>query len=413
MRRSSLAAILLVAFVDLASFGLIIPLQADYARRLGVSGFSFGLLVGVYAAAQFVFAPLLGRLSDRVGRRPVLLISIAGSVISHSLLGVADLAGSYALLFVARMLDGVTGANIGTAQAYIADVTTPEHRARGMGLFGAAFGVGFIVGPSLGGGLFLLGDAVGRSGTSWPAFGAAVLSAIAFLMVLFYLPESHPAAARGPVEPRGFSVARLSQAWHQPRLRELLAFLFTVVFAFVLLETTFVYLVKDRLSFGTGRVSLLFAGIGLVNVIVQGGVVGRLAKRIGEPMIISRAPILLCVGFLGMSSLPRIESDRMALICLLVSGAIVATGSALQNPSLQSLISRQAHAGVQGGTLGLSQGLSSLARAVCPPIAGLLYDHRPELPYWVGAALYVVAFTFAAWIRPAQERAIAPHEWER
>jgi DHA1 family tetracycline resistance protein-like MFS transporter len=152
---------------------------------------------------------------------------------------------------------------------------------------------------------------------------------------------------------------------------------------------------------------MLFAGIGLVNVIVQGGLVGRLAKRIGEPMIISRAPILLCVGFLGLSILPRIESDRMALACLLLSGAVVATGSGLQNPSLQSLISRQASAGVQGGTLGLAQGLSSLARTMCPPIAGLLYDSRPALPYWVGAALYLGAFVIAVWMRPAQERSLA------
>lgn len=412
VRRSSLAAILLVGFVDLASFGLIIPLQADYAKRLNVSGFYFGLLIGVYAAAQFVFAPLLGRLSDRIGRRPVLLISIAGSIASHSLLGVADIVRSYPLLFLARMVDGVTGANVATAQAYIADVTTQENRARGMGLFGAAFGLGFIVGPSLGGALFWIGHSVTGGGTSWPAFGAAVLSTIAFALVLVYLPESRPASERTHVEPHGFSVRRLARVWHRPRLRELLTLLFTMVFAFVLLETTYVYLVKDRLGFGTAKVSLLFAGIGVVNVIVQGGLVGRLAKRFGEPAVINVAPVLLAAGFFGLSMLPRLDGHAAALTCLLVSSAIVAAGSGLLNPSTQSLISRQAGAGDQGGTLGVGQGLASLARAACPPIAGVLYDTRPELPYWVGVALYLAIIAFASAIRPAQQRAIAQYNEE-
>ena len=145
MRRSSLNVILFVAFVDLVGYGLIIPLQAVYAERLGATGFAFGLLVGIYALMQLIFNPLLGRWSDRVGRKPVLVLSIAGSTVSHALLGVADLYASLPLLFIARTLDGITGANVATAQAYIADVTTPEKRARGMGLFGAAFGVGFVL----------------------------------------------------------------------------------------------------------------------------------------------------------------------------------------------------------------------------------------------------------------------------
>ena len=153
MQRSPLRVILFIAFVDLAGFGLIIPLQAAYAERLGASGLMFGMLVGIYALMQLVFNPLLGRWSDKVGRRRVLLLSMAGSVGSHVLLGVADLSSSLWLLFLARALDGVTGANVATAQAYIADITTTENRARGMGLFGAAFGLGFVVGPAMGAGL--------------------------------------------------------------------------------------------------------------------------------------------------------------------------------------------------------------------------------------------------------------------
>ena len=194
MKRSPLYTILVVAFVDLIGFGLIIPLQAVYAERLGASGLTLGMLIGVYALMQLAFNPILGRWSDRVGRRRVLLISVAGSALSHTLLGVADLAVSLPMLFAARILDGITGANLATAQAYIADVTTAENRAKGLGLFGAAFGLGFVLGPALGAGLAFVGKAVSgeQYGTAWPAFGAAAIALGAFVLVWRLLPESRP-----------------------------------------------------------------------------------------------------------------------------------------------------------------------------------------------------------------------------
>ena len=257
--RSPLKIILLVAFVDLIAFGLIIPLQAVYAERLGASGLTFGLLVGVYAAMQFLFNPILGRWSDRVGRRRVLLISIAGSVVSHILLGVADLAHSLPLLFLARTLDGITGANVATAQAYIADVTTPENRARGMGLFGAAFGMGFVVGPAIGAGLAAVGRNVSGPalGTSWPAFGAAAISLVTLLLVWRYLPEPQRDRTEHTEVARFFSFGKLRSAWVNPRLRELFAMVFMVTFAFVLLEVTFIFLCTHQFGV-TGVAHRLF-----------------------------------------------------------------------------------------------------------------------------------------------------------
>lgn len=413
MRRSSLTVILLVAFVDLAGFGLIIPLQAAYSKRLGASGFTFGLLLGVYAAAQFVFSPLLGRLSDRIGRRPVLLASVLGSMVAHMLLGAADLARSLLLLFVARALDGLTGANLAAAQAYIADVTTPENRARGMGLLGAALGVGFVVGPCFGGLLLVVGRSVTGGGTSWPAFGAAAISAAAFLLVLFVLPESldreHPSRRAA----QGFSVRRLAQALRSRRLAELFALVFATVFAFVLLEATFVYLLNDRFAYETLGVSLFFAYFGLIMVAVQGGLVGRLARRYGEPRLVCVAPLLLYVGFFGIASILAISQRGVALACLVVSCLAVGIGHGLLGPSLTSLVSRQASGGVQGGTLGLGQGLGSLARAIAPPMAGLMYDVRHELPYWVGAAIYLLCVLAAARIRQSHEAALRHHDAQR
>ena len=220
---------------------------------------------------QLVFNPILGRWSDRVGRRRVLLISMAGSVGSHILLGVADISVSLPLLFAARMLDGITGANVATAQAYIADVTTAENRARGMGLFGAAFGLGFVVGPALGAGLAFLGRHISGEtyGTAWPAFGAAVISLVAWLLVWLYL---RPSLARHGhamgTSRKSLNVTVLRGALSQPRLRELLTIMFGAVFAFVLLETTFVYVCTSTFGVTETGTGLIFAYIGALMVIM-------------------------------------------------------------------------------------------------------------------------------------------------
>jgi len=409
MRRSPLAIILFVAFVDLVGFGLIIPLQAVYAERLGASGFTFGLLVAIYAVMQIVFTPLLGRWSDRVGRRRVLLLSIGGSVASHALLGVADLAASLPLLFLARTLDGITGANVATAQAYIADVTSAKDRARGMGLFGAAFGLGFVIGPAFGAGLAALGTHVSgpSAGTAWPAFGAASIAMIALLLVWRYLPEPRHRRADEEVRGLGSSLHKLRKAMSMPRLRELFILTFSATFAFVLLEVTFAYLCKHQFDLNEAGVGLLFAYTGVLMVVVQGGLVGRLVPRFGESRLLSVAPFLTALGFLMLSTVPLVQAGEVAWVFLVIGCLPMALGHGLTGPNLNALISRQVDAGKQGITIGLTQGVGSLARAVAPPVGGLLYDIGPSWPYWVGAALLVLIGAFAVRIRTAQERALS------
>jgi DHA1 family tetracycline resistance protein-like MFS transporter len=408
MHRSPLRIILLIAFVDLTGFGLIIPLQAAYAERFGASGLTFGLLVGIYALMQLVFNPLLGRWSDRVGRRRVLLLSMAGSVASHALLGVADLADSLPLLFVARALDGITGANIATAQAYIADVTVSEDRARGMGLFGAAFGLGFVVGPALGAGLAALGYQVSGAtyGTSWPAFGAAGIAAVAFLLVWWFLPESKPTAQATTSQFARLTPAKLKAVTVDPRLRELFGLNFGAIFAFVLLEATLVYLCVRRFGFTETGTGLVFAYFGVLMVAVQGGLVGRLARVFGEVRLVAAAPFLTASGFLLISIVPVVESLRTAWLLLMIGCLPTALGHGLTGPNLNALISRRASDDRQGTTLGLSQGIGSLARAVAPPIGGLLFDVGLSWPYWSGAILLIGIGAFALRIRSAQQRAL-------
>jgi MFS family permease len=393
--------ILAVTFVDLVSFGLIIPLLPAYAERMGAKGLTLGLLVGSYSLVQLVFNPLLGRWSDHVGRRRVLMISIAGSIFSHLLLGFADMSASLVLLFIARILDGITGANIATAQAYIADVTTPENRARGMGLFGAAFGLGFVLGPGIGAGLCELGlfFGSGEYATSWAAFGAAVISTVAFLLVWRKLPESRPAPSEAVKSRRTFQWTDLSRTFRDARLVSLFALMFSALFAFVLLEVSFAYLCIKNLSADMRHVALVFAYIGVLIVIVQGGLVGRLSRRFGEARLISIGPFITALGFFIIALVPGFASIGAAWVVLLLACIPIAGGNGITSPNVTSLISRQAEEHRQGATLGLAQGFGSLARAIAPPIGGLLFDLNPSWPYIAGGVIFCAVGVFALTIR--------------
>lgn len=402
--RSSLLLILGVAVIDLIPFGLIIPLQGEYARRFGISNFAFGCLLACYALSQFVCSPVLGRLSDRVGRRPVLIACMVGSSASHVLLGLADIQRVWWWLFVARIVDGITGGNIATVQAYIADITSPADRARGMGLFGAAFGLGFVLGPAVGAGLYYAGSMVSSVGTAWPAFGAAALSATAAVLVWAVLPEPPVVRRREPAGEGWFVVSRLVRgrvAW-RGEVGVLVVLFFVITFAFVQLEATFVYLCKDRFGWKPGGIGLVFAYLGVLMMVVQGGLVGPMVRRFGEAGLVSVGPFLVAGGFVAVSLLPSVRDDAVALGLLLSSSVVFSVGWGLCMPSLSGLISRCASAEAQGGTLGVNQGLASLARTVAPPIAGLLYDVRPEWPYWFAAVILAVAG--GVWVVQARQR---------
>jgi MFS transporter, DHA1 family, tetracycline resistance protein len=373
-----MAILFFIVFIDLLGFGVVIPQLPFYGLHFGLHGFGVTTMLACYSVAQFVSSPLLGRLSDRVGRRPVLLVSLAVSALAYCWLGLADAAW---VLFASRLIAGAGAGNIAAAQAYIADVTPPERRAKGMGMIGAAFGLGFTVGPALGGLAAALDPAA-------PAFIAAGLSAIAFLLALTRLSESLPAAARdAPPRPGRLAVAR--EALSRPVLRELILLLFIAIGAFSGMETTFALWANQVFGWSSWEVGLNFFFVGIVLVIVQGGLIGRLSHRFGEARLLTAGALSITLGLAG---LPLVHSIPL----LLLVNLLLAGGMGLLTPSLNSLVSRQAQIDEQGGILGVSQSASSLARAVAPPLAGMLFDlSGRNTPYMVGAAFMLLVVILA------------------
>ena len=386
MKRTPLSAVFLTVVVDLIGFGIVIPLLPLYAEQFGASGLQVGLLMTIYSAAQLVAAPLWGRLSDRVGRRPVLLVSLLGSTVSYA---IAALAGSLWVLFLARLLGGLSGGNISAAQAYVADVTAPEERARGMGLLGAAFGIGFVIGPALGGALVGFGEWV-------PFAGAALLCGGNLVLTWFRLPEP-PRPPGGSERPRrSLGLGELLRAVRRPRLLSLLVLFFCATFALANLEATFALTTNRLFGFGNRENAFLFAYIGLMLAFTQAVLVGRLARRLGEPALVVLG-LLVTVG--GLFAVPY-AANVWHLLAIL---ALFSLGSGISSPSISSLISRAAGAEIQGGVLGAGQSAASLARVFGPACGGFVFDRfGVPAPYLLGAAVMVVAWTISlTLLRPA------------
>jgi multidrug resistance protein len=374
-RGSPLVVLFLTVFIDLMGFGIVIPLLPIYAEQhMRANPFAAGALIAVYSLMQLIFAPLWGRISDRVGRRPVLLVSLAGSAASYLLL-----AGAWSLeaLFAARVLAGVAGANIPVAQAYIADVTSPSERARGMGLIGAAFGLGMVIGPAIGGGLLLVGPRV-------PECFAAGLCLLNVLIAALRLPESLPgsvpraSAFRHPLSP-----GSLREAAGRSGAALLLAVYFLVTLGFAILEGTFSLAATDRYRYSSAQVAGLWFYMGMVAVVVQGWLVGRLARRLPERALVIVGTLALGLGFLWIPFAGPAAS-------LLAALGLVVGGQGLASPSLSSLISKTVGAPVHGEVLGISQSLSAGARVLGPAGGGFIFHH-----FDVGA-VYVVAAVSAA-----------------
>ncbi|MCB9677044.1 MAG: MFS transporter [Alphaproteobacteria bacterium] len=382
-----LGPVLLTVLLDLLGFGLVIPLLSFYAEDYGATGLQVTMLMAVYSIAQFVMAPFWGALSDRVGRRPVMLVSVGMTAVMLTAFG---LANQLWLLFLFRTLHGAAAANISTAQAYVADVTTPENRARGMGLIGASFGVGFTLGPWMGGEL-------SQFGYEAPIFLAAALSAVNFVWVLLRLPESHPPGAQADAtHRRTLDPSALFAGIRHPVVGLCIALTFVAVFAFAMMEGTFALVAEHRWSMNAAQVGRVFGLIGIIGIVIQGGMIGRLTKRFGEPLLVGVGYALNGTGLAILAVSPGGAS--MWLSCTLL-----AFGSSLANPSLQSLISRAASAEDQGKVLGVNQSFSALARATAPQTGGLLYT------YWFdGGAMAVGAimmFTALLLSIPATRRA--------
>ncbi len=289
----------LIVFIDLVGFGVVIPLLPYYALHFDASPFEVTTMMACYSLAQFVASPLLGRLSDRVGRRPVLLVSLACSVLSYLWLA---LAPALWMLFAARLLAGAGAGNIAAAQAYIADVTPPEKRAKGMGMIGAAFGLGFTVGPAIGG--LLAGSDPTTAALARPAFLAAALSAIAFLITAARLKESLPPEARGAKDRPG-RIALLRSAVTRPTLGRLVLLFFITVAAFAGMETTFALWANDKFGWGPEQIGWIFFYVGIVLAALQGGAIGKLAARFGEARLVTFGAAFIGLGLLAWHSPTR------------------------------------------------------------------------------------------------------------
>jgi DHA1 family tetracycline resistance protein-like MFS transporter len=383
--RSPLALVFLTVFLDLVGFGIVIPLLPLYAQRFGAGPVAVTWLVAVYSLMQFFFAPWWGRVSDRVGRRPILLLGLFGSAVSYLAFG---LAGSLVVLFAARILAGVMSAHIGVAQAYVADVTPPEKRARGMGLIGAAFGLGFIFGPAIGG-------VLARYGAAVPFLGAAALTAANGVLAVFLLPESLPVGLRGTPEAsvRPGLATRLQVLFGRNtdgRLRALYATSFLVTTAFAAVEATLSLWTDRRWHFTPAQVAFFFAYLGVVAVAAQGLLVHRLVKRYGE-----RRTALLGLALLSASLVAIPLAPSTALLA--VAGALFALGQGAVIPAVSSLISRQGGPAEQGRLLGASQSLSALGRVLGPAWGGLAFARLGiGAPALSGAALAGVALAVLA-----------------
>jgi multidrug resistance protein len=341
---------------------------------------------------QFIFAPVLGRLSDQVGRRPVLLFSLLGSAIGFLVMG---LAGSLPVLFVARIIDGVSGGNISTAQAYIADVTPPEQRSRGMGLIGAAFGLGFIVGPALGGALTYISPGA-------PFFFAAGLAGINAVALYFLLPESLSAENRSRAETRMAltTVVREAGSWS---LIAIMATYFFATVAFAMLTTTYALFANHRYGFEATDTGLVFAYVGLLGAVIQGGLLGRLLKVTGDKML---AVIGIALFAVSLFALPYSST----VVLFLIASTGIAIGNSFTTPTLNGLASKSVNATWQGRILGAMSSVASLARFIGPGLGGWLLQrdrinpstHYGRTPYWVSALLMLVALILAVTVNPTE-----------
>lgn len=405
--RSALGILFLVVFVDLLGFGMVIPVMALYAKHLGAAEWSTGWLSTGFSLMQLGFAPVWGVLSDRIGRRPVLLLSIAMTGVAF--LGYA-LAPTFAWLLASRLFAGAATANIAIAQAYVADVTTPEGRAKGMGVIGAAFGLGFVFGPAIG--AWLSGY-----GLAWPGLAAAGLSAVNLVGAWLLLPE--PAARSQAGAELKHRMGALLEALTRPGIRRLLVIFFLVTGAFSAMEATYAFLAEAYYGLDHRGVMLSFLVIGVFVVIVQGGLIGPLTRALGERRLLvigaaMQAGSLLWLPFahgwfpVGLA-LPAWLTP--GFVELAVASAPLAIGSGLTSPALSALLSRMSRAEAQGGTLGVGQAASALGRVLGPISGTASYAHAPAAshawPYVGGAALMLVSALIGLTMRarPAPDEA--------
>jgi MFS transporter, DHA1 family, multidrug resistance protein len=368
--KKALPILFLVMFLVMAGFGIIIPVLPFYAEELGASPTELGLLMAVYSVMQLIFAPIWGRISDRVGRKPVMLAGIAGLAVSFYLMALAD---SIWMLFAARIIGGLlSSANMPTTMAYVADITTPENRSKGMGAIGAAVGLGFVFGPAIGG-IF------SKNSLSLPFVIAGSLSLVTLLLVAFLLKESSTKESRAAntVQRAPFYVALQGSSG-------MLFFLqFFISISMAGLEATFAYFAAKRAGLDSISLGYIFMIMGLAGAFVQGGLLGKLSKKFGDGAVIQGGIIVSAIGF---SLILLVKDFTSAAIFLTIFGI----GNGVIRPSVSSVLTKKIDSG-HGSVTGLLSSFDSLGRIIGPPLGGLLYSVSAGLPYISGALLSLVA----------------------
>ncbi len=400
--KNAFRILFLIVVSDMLGFGIVIPLLPFYAIKFGASVLGVTLMLSVASLCQFISAPILGSLSDRIGRRRVLVFSQLGTVTAGVVLGLATLIHfqnplfGLAIIYLSRIIDGISGGNVSTAQAYVSDVSTAENKAKRMGMLGAAFGIGFAIGPGIGG-------VLGHFNPAIPPFLAAALSLTAAIITYLKLPES----LKHPVHHQpGWHFVRSARLMKRPILAQLVLIWFLSMFAFVTAEAILALFLKDHYHFDELGVGLMFMIAGIMIIIVQGKLIGPLKKLVGEWSLATIGPICFSIAMVLYGSASFMAEP---LLLLLGIGVIFnALGRSLQTPCISTLVSHHAPSTQQGAAFGLFHGMGSLARVFGPALAGLLYDRKAYEPFFFGAGLTLIAAIWMAGIWLQSHRLPAP-----
>ncbi len=389
-----IAIIFVTILIDLIGFGIMIPVLPYYVKlpEFHASPFEIGMLFAVYSLMQFIFSPILGSLSDKYGRRPILFLSLLGTAVAALITG---LSTTLWMVFIGRMFDGVTGGNISTAQAYIADVTTKENRAKGMGLVGAAFGFGFVLGP-------IIGGFMSQFGTHVPFFFVSALALINAISLYFFLPESRKFSENVQENRRG-RIAELLSSFENSRFAGTVLLYFLVVVAFSIMTTSFAQYTIFRFNYGVAENGYIFGFIGILAVVMQGGLFSKLVKKFGENRLIIIGCVLLSASFFAV---PYVTPTFGGLTVLLIGVACFAIGNSLSSPALTSVASKESSEESQGQALGTLQSAASLARFIGPAMTAFLLndsitenisDYTLFRTFWTAAAIMTLSLIIAVW----------------